>query len=278
MPLPLLPLIGAGLTAGTSIFTNQQNIQAQQQANALQDKRNRELYQMQRADALSDWNMQNAYNSPSQQMQRYKEAGLNPNLIYGQMTNSPVVRSTEAKPADYVAPQIKGNPVAEGIQAYQNIRQMELQSKGLEAQILESQARKIKIDEEATHQHLQNQNLVDNSPNLKEVLSQKVRMNDYNIRLMEQNIDHNQKMNPLQQDLAKSNLLTLSQNRYWQELSEAQKNEVAKAQVKLFKAQEDKTIDEADMIKLEYNRLVNFGINKNFVGDLIKIIAAGLLK
>jgi len=278
MPLPLAGLVSGLAAAGTSIFTNQQNIQAQQQANALQDRRNRELYQMQRADALSDWNMQNAYNSPSQQMQRFKEAGLNPNLIYGQMTNSPVVRSTEAKPADYVAPQIKGNPVAEGILAYQNIRQMELQSKGLEAQILESQARKEKLEQESTHQLLQNQNLVDNSPYLREILHQKTRINDATIRQMEQNIENNEKMMPLQQDLAKSNLTTLSQNRYWQALTEAQKNEVAKAQVKLFKAQEDKTIDEADLIKLEYNRLVNFGINKNFVGDLIKIIAAGLLK
>lgn len=30
------------------------------------------------------WNMQNQYNSPAAQMARYKEAGLNPNLIYGQ--------------------------------------------------------------------------------------------------------------------------------------------------------------------------------------------------
>lgn len=31
-----------------------------------------------------NWEMQNAYNTPSAQMARYKEAGLNPNLIYGQ--------------------------------------------------------------------------------------------------------------------------------------------------------------------------------------------------
>lgn len=29
------------------------------------------------------WNMQNMYNTPEQQMKRYLEAGLNPNLIYG---------------------------------------------------------------------------------------------------------------------------------------------------------------------------------------------------
>lgn len=32
---------------------------------------------------LAMWNMTNAYNSPASQMQRLKEAGLNPNLVYG---------------------------------------------------------------------------------------------------------------------------------------------------------------------------------------------------
>lgn len=42
------------------------------------------MYARQRQDALADWNMQNQYNSPQAQMQRFKDAGLNPNLIYGQ--------------------------------------------------------------------------------------------------------------------------------------------------------------------------------------------------
>ena len=33
---------------------------------------------------IENWHMQNAYNTPAAQMQRYKDAGLNPNLIYGQ--------------------------------------------------------------------------------------------------------------------------------------------------------------------------------------------------
>lgn len=32
---------------------------------------------------LRMWNMQNEYNTPANQMKRYREAGLNPNLIYG---------------------------------------------------------------------------------------------------------------------------------------------------------------------------------------------------
>lgn len=46
--------------------------------------------------ALQDWARQNAYNSPQQQMQRYKEAGLNPNLIYTQQNTAPAVRSTDS--------------------------------------------------------------------------------------------------------------------------------------------------------------------------------------
>ena len=34
------------------------------------------------------WNMQNEYNSPKEQMKRMMEAGLNPNLMYGQMASS----------------------------------------------------------------------------------------------------------------------------------------------------------------------------------------------
>lgn len=36
------------------------------------------------ANNINLWNMQNEYNTPKNQMLRFKEAGLNPNLIYGQ--------------------------------------------------------------------------------------------------------------------------------------------------------------------------------------------------
>lgn len=43
----------------------------------------REMYEKERADALADWQLQNLYNSPKAQMARLRDAGLNPNLIYG---------------------------------------------------------------------------------------------------------------------------------------------------------------------------------------------------
>lgn len=60
--------------------------------NAKQSRRNMKRqfnYNMQMADYnyaknLEMWNRQNEYNSPAAQMKRYKDAGLNPHLIYGQ--------------------------------------------------------------------------------------------------------------------------------------------------------------------------------------------------
>lgn len=50
------------------------------------------------------WNMQNAYNTPTAQMERLKEAGLNPNLVYG---NGQVVGNTTSHAPTFNAPDIK---------------------------------------------------------------------------------------------------------------------------------------------------------------------------
>lgn len=46
------------------------------------------MQQQQQAYELKLWNMKNEYDSPLQQMKRYQDAGLNPNLIYGQQNTS----------------------------------------------------------------------------------------------------------------------------------------------------------------------------------------------
>lgn len=51
------------------------------------------------------WNAQNLYNDPAAQMRRFKAAGLNPNLIYGHMGNSPgpsFVRSEPEETIDFL--------------------------------------------------------------------------------------------------------------------------------------------------------------------------------
>ena len=65
---------------GAQKEANKTNLQITRETNAA----NRQLAEYEWNKNLEMWNRQNQYNSPSAQMQRYKDAGLNPNLIYGQ--------------------------------------------------------------------------------------------------------------------------------------------------------------------------------------------------
>lgn len=76
-------LLPAGVAAVGGIVSNALNISNQNKQNQNSQRHSWEMYAQQRRDAMSDWNMQNAYNDPSAQMARLKEAGLNPNLVYG---------------------------------------------------------------------------------------------------------------------------------------------------------------------------------------------------
>jgi hypothetical protein len=98
------------------------------------------MYKLQRTDGLADWNMQNQYNAPSQQMERLKAAGLNPNLVY---ESNPNVASAQVRQSDTGSykpdiPQVDGGMIAN---AWINARQAALQRKQTEAQTksLESQ-------------------------------------------------------------------------------------------------------------------------------------------
>lgn len=79
MPIPIAPLIIAGSSllggAANSAATRYQNRRSQQFV--------REQYKTERDDNLRFWRMQNDYNSASSQVQRLKDANLNPALLYG---------------------------------------------------------------------------------------------------------------------------------------------------------------------------------------------------
>lgn len=131
----VLPLIAAGASlAGSAI-----NAGSQSRTNQSQLSYSREMYDKQRADALADWNRQNQYNSPKEQMMRFKEAGLNPNLIYGQQTQSPVVRTSSVEGYSPRAPQVDlGNAAAMGLQGlstYQDTRLKDVQTDLVKEQI-----------------------------------------------------------------------------------------------------------------------------------------------
>lgn len=105
-----------------------------QQNQATQNAANLKLAEYQYSKDLEMWNRQNKYNTPEMQMQRYKDAGLNPNLIYGQ--GSPGLASQLPK---YQAPTVEYSPpVAMNVPAmlsdYMDFRLKSAQIKNAELQ------------------------------------------------------------------------------------------------------------------------------------------------
>lgn len=133
--MPIDSLIGAAST----IITNKQN-----------QKFQRQQYERQKADDLNFWNMTNQYNSPQQQMQRLKEAGLNPNLAYGSVnTEAARISAPNVAPAKNEAIQTnmgaelsKYQDIRKGIQETDNLRKqnemMDLQKELMQANIFKT--------------------------------------------------------------------------------------------------------------------------------------------
>nr|QJB19785.1 MAG: DNA pilot protein [Microvirus sp.] len=100
-------IIGAGLGLGQMISNNINSILDRNTSKENVNKTiaaNRELAAYAYSKDLEMWNRANEYNSPKQQMERLADAGLNPNLVYG---NGSVVGNTSTATPQYKAPDVK---------------------------------------------------------------------------------------------------------------------------------------------------------------------------
>jgi len=130
MPFP----VAAAIAGAAQIASNAINASASGNMNRKNRAFQREVNAQNRAWSLEDWNMQNEYNSPTAQMARFKAAGLNPNLIYGQTNTADGVRNApaganEGKPF-HLDTDIGSNTVA----AYQNAKLQDETLKNMETQ------------------------------------------------------------------------------------------------------------------------------------------------
>lgn len=89
------PLVGAALVQGGTQLVNA----------ATSNARNKRMAKYTNQLNIENWSRQNEYNLPSAQMQRYKDAGLNPNLIYGSGSTS---AGNAGSVASAPSPQMKG--------------------------------------------------------------------------------------------------------------------------------------------------------------------------
>lgn len=115
--------VGAGVSVGGTAIKNKQNLKYSKQFAQYTNQLN-----------MGNWLIQQAYNTPENQMQRYQDAGLNPNLMYGQGSsgNASSVPETHAS-----APQM------ENYFKDFNLAQM---YESLKGQALDNESRKTDVD------------------------------------------------------------------------------------------------------------------------------------
>lgn len=108
-----MSLLGAaGISAGAGLIGGLINKIGQKKTEQRQIEHNKELADYQYSKDLEMWETQNQYNKPQNQMSRLKDAGLNPNLVYGTGT---VTGNTSGQMPKYSSPttQFKNVPIAE---------------------------------------------------------------------------------------------------------------------------------------------------------------------
>lgn len=148
--MPLNPAIIAGIIqGGTGLINNLLNRRQSNKNTSSTHAQNLELAEYQYSQNLEQWNRQNEYNTPEAQMKRYKAAGLNENLIYGQGSSGNAQQSPQ-----YVAPKLdfsKNLPVQlpEMLSNFQNFSMKDAQIKNIEAntktQGLTSELKQIEV-------------------------------------------------------------------------------------------------------------------------------------
>lgn len=142
---------GALLAASTSMANTAMNAASQQKTNRWQLKLAQYAYDQERQMIQE----QNEYNSPLQQLKRYEEAGLNPNLIYGEGKASAGNQSgiAQYRAPNLVAPQFSFD---EAIQKAVGISQARAQIQKMENESYASKMLGIKYEQEGQSAYMRN--------------------------------------------------------------------------------------------------------------------------
>lgn len=127
-------LINSNLARRTSIENTDKTILA-----------NKQMAKYAYSKDLEMWERQNAYNTPEAQMERFKAAGLNPNLIYGQGSagNATVIPKYQAPQQEY---NYKPFEIPNMINMYQDVAMKQAQINNAKQLVRQNQA-KADIDE-----------------------------------------------------------------------------------------------------------------------------------
>lgn len=118
-----IPIIGDLINVGAQMLQNKSNRRWEQK-----------MYEKQKQDSIQFWNMQNEYNSPEAQMRRFKQAGLNPNLIYGQSNTSDAIKGPSMGSPNTPAPQVSTEGIGDMVNTYFNVQKSKQEVDNLKKQ------------------------------------------------------------------------------------------------------------------------------------------------
>lgn len=172
-----VPLITAGLqAAGVGVSAASQG-----RLNKKMRQHNREMYARQRADALTDWHMQAEYNSPLKQMERLKEAGLNPNLVYGNGADAQMSQGVRSSDSGSWNPRASEFPLGSIMGSYQDAQVKQAQTNNLAIQ-------KTVLTEEAKLKASQTLQVLANTDLTKQTTGQNAQLFQYQLDAAKNNV------------------------------------------------------------------------------------------
>ena len=228
-----------------------------------------------RQNALADQRALNLYNSPAQQMQRFKEAGLNPNLIYKQTNEGAAVRSTDA-----IAPKIDETQL-DVLAKTNNLTSRNLEQKSLmlrnENQQLQNDILSIQKKDLADKYYYQNQtskaaydNAMEGVYAKRQERNQRDKTNPLEVSKMEK-----------QNQFLDKQIDALSKNTDFQELTRPTQKSIAEQTLKNLELTGDNIKTATGLKDFELNMLKDLqkiGLGSNIAQSIVKILLTALIK
>jgi hypothetical protein len=136
--MPIEPVTASLIATGVAAAGQGVNAIAQGNMNKKTRAWNEMMYEKQKSDNMKLWDLQNQYNSPTSQMQRLQEAGLNPNLVYGSGGGSFTSPTPKSADVQNWSPQSVKIDTGSMLSAYNDFRLRDAQIKNVEANTLKT--------------------------------------------------------------------------------------------------------------------------------------------
>lgn len=273
-----LALIGGALVSGGSAFMANRSQKKQAEKNIDFQKWQNEqnwiqqniMYNQQRSDAIADWNAQNEYNHPAEQMNRLRQAGLNPNLVYGKGADATAesVRATQFQANNRPAPydtynaaglaNVVGNTVNNTLSQYYDLKAKQAQVDNLaqntalqQQEVLFKQANTAKTIADTASSKFE----LGQAQELKDSVIENAKLQNEKLRADTQyTLDNNQRS-----ELANSSNVQLTLEKIITEKIAHAKDQ---AQIDLFKQQLQNVKQTNDILRYE-QKLTEMGIHKS---------------